>query len=56
MKAALKSEQGYNQMSVQEIASPQVKGDLVKIKVKFTGSAGLISILIKENMQTHDYL
>ncbi|WJP97283.1 zinc-binding dehydrogenase [Macrococcus bovicus] len=40
MKAALKSEQGYNQMSVQEIASPEVKGDLVKIKVKFTGICG----------------
>lgn len=40
MKAALKSEKGYNHMSIQEIEEPAATKDLVKIKVKFTGICG----------------
>jgi L-iditol 2-dehydrogenase len=40
MKAVMKTEPGYDKMSLVEIAEPAVAGDLVKIKVAYTGICG----------------
>lgn len=40
MKAIMKTEAGYDNMSLVEIAEPIVTGDLVKIKVAYTGICG----------------
>jgi L-iditol 2-dehydrogenase len=40
MKAVMKTESGYDNMSLVEIPEPVVAGDLVKIKVAYTGICG----------------
>jgi L-iditol 2-dehydrogenase len=40
MKAVMKTQPGYDNMSLEEISEPEVTGDLVKIKVAYTGICG----------------
>lgn len=40
MKAVAKTKPGYDNMSLVDIPEPEVKGDLVKIKVAYTGICG----------------
>lgn len=40
MKAVMKKEPGYDNMSLVEITEPEVTGDLIKIKVAYTGICG----------------
>lgn len=40
MKAVVKSEAGYDNMSLQEIPVPEVKGKQVLMKVAYTGICG----------------
>lgn len=40
MKALMKTESGYDNMSLLEVEEPVLKGDLVKIKVAYTGICG----------------
>ena len=51
MKAVVKSEAGYDNMSLQEIPVPEVKGKQVLMKVAYTGIVELIFIHLKENMR-----
>lgn len=40
MKAAIKKAQVFNGMNLEDVEIPEIKNDLVKIKVKFTGICG----------------
>ncbi|MCM3411725.1 zinc-binding dehydrogenase [Metabacillus litoralis] len=40
MKAVMKTEPGYDNMSLVDIQEPEVSGDLVKVKVAYTGICG----------------
>lgn len=40
MKAVMKLESGYDKMNLETITEPEVQGDLVKIKVAYTGICG----------------